>query len=291
MPANAADAVHLDDAAPASLPSPPRAAAAARAAVNGVEAAEVVGTILQALLSLQRPARLKDIEANTGIAAAKLHRYLVSLVRCGLVARESGGNRYDFGLLAYRMGQVAARDAGAFALLEPYFEDFVARLGNPDQGQAVGIGQWIGRGATIVRWFERDSPLSVRPKPGVALSVTGSATAKLLAAHQPRETTEPLVREELLQAGDCSPAAIDAVYADYAAIRAAGIASSRSALRQGLDALAVPLFDHDGQVIASVTVLGVAPQFEAAPDGHTATLLQRLGRELSERIGGRVQAS
>jgi len=55
---------------------------------GGVDAVEVVGTILQALLTLPRPARLKELEAKTGIASAKLHRYLVSMIRCGLVTRD-----------------------------------------------------------------------------------------------------------------------------------------------------------------------------------------------------------
>jgi DNA-binding IclR family transcriptional regulator len=253
--------------------------------VGGVDAVEVVGTILQAMLRLPRPARLKDLEADTGIAAAKLHRYLVSMVRCGLVAREPGGHRYDFGLLAYRMGQVTAHDSNALAFLESHFEEFVARLGKPDLGQAVGIGQWVGRGATIVRWFESNAPLSIRTKPGVALSVTASATAKLLAAYQPRDATEPLVRQELQEQGKASKAAIEAVYAEYAAIRKDGIAWSLGARRDGLNALSVPLFDHEGQVIAAVTVLGMAPHFDAAPHGAAARLLRQLGKELSARMG------
>jgi predicted transcriptional regulator len=39
------------------------------------------------LVALPRPVRLKDLEDHTGIASAKLHRYLVSMIRCGLVRR------------------------------------------------------------------------------------------------------------------------------------------------------------------------------------------------------------
>jgi DNA-binding IclR family transcriptional regulator len=252
---------------------------------QGVDAVEVVGTILQALLSLPRPARLKDLETKTGIAAAKLHRYLVSMVRCGLVSRHEGSNRYDFGLLTYRMGQVAAHDHSALSLLEPMFEKFVDELGHPDIGQAVGIGQWVGRGATIVRWFESSSPLSIRMKPGVDLSVTASATAKLLAAYLPRETTETLVRQELEEKGTCTEEEVEKVYADYAAIRQSGIAFSLGARRSGLNALSAPLFDHEGKVIAAITILGMAPHFDASLTGSAANLLRKLSKDLSEQIG------
>src|SRR6201992_1923132 len=198
--------------------------ATAETARGGVDAVEVVGTILQALLSLPRPARLKELEAKTGIASAKLHRYLVSMIRCGLVTRETGGHRYDFGLLPYRISHVASHDHSALSFLEPHVEAVVAQLAKPALGQGVGIGQWVGRGVTIVRWFETNSPLSIRMKPGVGLSVTASATAKLLAAYQARGITEPIVRQELLEQGFGSNKAVEAVYAEYAAIRKSGIA-------------------------------------------------------------------
>ena len=252
---------------------------------NGVDAVEVVGTILQSLLSLPRPVRLKDLESHTGIAAAKLHRYLVSMVRCGLVRQDEGSRRYDFGLLTYRMGQVASHDHNALSVLEPRFEEFVARLHKPDLGQAVGIGQWVGHGATIVRWFESNAPLTIRTKPGVGLSVTASATAMLLAAYLPREVTEPVVRRELQEKGKAGKAAVEAVYAQYAAIRANGIAASHGARRTGLNALSVPLFDHQDKVVAAVTILGMGPQFEAKPASTSGRLLRQLGQELSALLG------
>ena len=255
---------------------------------QGVDAVEVAGTILQALLRLPRPTRLKELEAATGIAAAKLHRYLVSMIRCGLVSRQETGSRYDFGLLTYRMGQVAAHDHSVLSLLEPMFERFVAELGHPDLGQAVGIGQWVGHGVTIVRWFESNSALSVRMKPGINLSITTSATAKLLAAYLPREVTEALVRQELLDKGSATDAEVNKVYAHYAAIRKSGMARSMGARRSGLHALSVPLFDQQGHVTAAITILGMSPQFEADPKSAAARMLRTLGRKLSAQLGAAV---
>ena len=256
---------------------------------QGVDAVEVVGTILQALLRLPRPTRLKELETVTGIASAKLHRYLVSMIRCGLVSRHESSSRYDFGLLTYRMGQVAAHDHSALSLLEPMFERFVAAMGNPDLGQAVGIGQWVGHGATIVRWFESTSDLSVRMKPGVSLSITASATAKLLAAYLPRDKTELLVRRELLEKGSCTDRKVNQVYAEYAAIRRNGIAGSLESRRSGLNALSVPLYDQQGNVAAAITTLGMSPHFDGNTEGAAAHMLRRLGQELSRQMGAAVR--
>jgi DNA-binding IclR family transcriptional regulator len=202
------------------------------------------------------------------------------------VRRHESGNRYDFGLLMYRMGQVAAHDNSIVSLLEPLIEQFIADSADADLGQAIGIGQWVGHGATIVRWFETHSQFTIRMKPGSNLGVTGSATAKLLAAYLPRETTEPIVREELSAKEACTTDAINKVYKEYEQIRKKGIARSLGARREGLNALSVPLLDHRGTVIACITALGMSPHFDTSLDGDAAVSLLALGKKLSAQIGG-----
>ncbi len=252
---------------------------------QGVEAAEVVSLILEGMLHIPRPVRLKDLEKQTGMAAAKLHRYLVSMVRGGLITKSVDGSRYDFGLLAYRIGQSATHDHNSWELLQPFFEEFIGQLRHDDLGQAVGIGRWVGNGATMVKWFERDSPLSIRSNPGVQLGVTTSATAKLLAAYLPAEITQPLVVRELKERDAYSAAQVKKVFQEYDRIVQSGIAHSIGARRTGLNALSTPLFDSTGQVVAAITILGMAPHFNAQLDGPAAELLKTLGQQMSTRLG------
>ncbi len=254
---------------------------------QGVEAAEIVSSILEGMLQTPRPVRLKDLEAQTGIAAAKLHRYLVSMLRGGLITKTVDGSRYDLGLLAYRIGQSATHDQHSWDLLQPFFEDFIGQLHGDELGQAVGIGRWVGTGATMVKWFERDSPLSIRSNPGVQLGVTTSATAKLLAAHLPAQITHPLVVRELKERDAYSTAQVKKIAQEYAQIVQSGIAQSMGARRTGLNALSTPLFDSTGQVVAAITILGMAPHFKAQLDGRAAALLKTWGQQMSHKLGYR----
>jgi DNA-binding IclR family transcriptional regulator len=49
--------------------------------------------------------------------------------------------------------------------------------------------------------------------------------------------------------------------------------------------LSVPLLDHEAKVVAAVTVLGMAPQFDAKPASAAGKLLKQLGHELSSLLG------
>ena len=247
---------------------------------QGIDAVEVAGAILQALLRCPRPARLKDIEIATGIPSAKIHRYLVSMIRCGLVRRHGSGNRYDFGLLAHQVGQVVTRDNDVVAQIEARLAEFSQHV-----GEVVGVAQGVGNGVAFVNWFESSPEFSIRLKPGMQLGVTTSATAKLLAAYLAREVTEPLVRSELAERHVETAEQTELVYREYAEIRARGIANSLGARRSGLNALSVPVFDHDGRVVVAVTALGMAPRFDADIAGTLATQMLALSEELSAQMG------
>jgi DNA-binding IclR family transcriptional regulator len=255
-------------------------ATAAGASRQGIDAVEVAGAILQALLRCPRPARLKDIEIATGIPSAKIHRYLVSMIRCGLVRRHGSSSRYDFGLLAHQVGQVVARDNDVVSQMEARLAQFSQQI-----GEVVGVAQWVGNGVAFVNWFESSPEFSIRLKPGMQLGVTTSATAKLLAAYLPREITEPLVRSELVARQTPSAGEIERVYGEYAEIRTRGIAHSLGARRSGLNALSVPIFDRDGQVVVAVTALGMAPRFDADIMGALAGQMRTLSEELSAQMG------
>jgi DNA-binding IclR family transcriptional regulator len=247
---------------------------------HGIDAVEVAGAILQGLLRCERPARLKDIEIATGIPSAKIHRYLVSMIRCGLVRRHGSSGRYDFGLLAHQVGQVVARDNEVVSQIEARLAQFSQEI-----GEVVGVAQWVGDGVVFVNWFESSPEFSIRLKPGMRLGVTTSATAKLLAAYLAREVTEPLVRAELAEREMNTAEQIELVYREYADIRARGIANSLGARRSGLNALSVPVFDSDGQVVVAVTVLGMAPRFDADMAGPLAGQMLALSAELSAQMG------
>jgi DNA-binding IclR family transcriptional regulator len=117
------------------------------------------------------------------------------------------------------------------------------------------------------------------------LGVTTSATAKLLAAYSAREVTEPLVRSELAERHMEPAEQTELVYREYAEIRARGIANSLGARRSGLNALSVPIFDHDGRVVVAVTALGMAPRFDADLAGTLARQMLALSEELSVQMG------
>ena len=74
---------------------------------NGVQSLEIGLSVAHVLVNSQGPMMLKDIAQQAGMSPAKAHRYLVSLIRAGLVEQDPASSRYDLGPFALNIGLVA----------------------------------------------------------------------------------------------------------------------------------------------------------------------------------------
>jgi len=247
---------------------------------RGVGSVDVAGEILRAMLRLQGAARLKDLERETGIAAATIHRYLISLMRCGLARRVEGSNRYDFGLLAYQIGQVASHGNDMVSMIAPSLSEFAEEI-----HETCAVGIWLGDGVVMARWFEANQAISISLKPGRRLPLSSSSTGRLWAAYLPREETQSLVAEELAGQGKTTPEAIEALYAELEAIREAGISQGLGRHIKGIRSLSVPVFDHQGRMTVALSAIGNEATFNADLDGPIAHALIALGSRLSAQLG------
>jgi len=254
---------------------------ASMARKRGIDSVEVAGTILQASLRLGASFRLKDLELETGIPSATLYRYMVSLTECGLVQRVESGTRYTLGLLAFQLGQRASQGNDLVSLAASHVQEFSESI-----GETCAIGLWFDQGATIVRWFEINSSISISLRLGALLPVLGSSTARVLAANLPPQLTAPVIRQELI-ARDGNDAQLDRVFAELAQVKAAGIAGAEGTHIRGISSLSVPVLGHDGQAVMAVAVIGNQLNFAADAKGATATKLMALGSKLSNYVGSR----
>lgn len=252
----------------------------ARAKRGGVEAAEVVGAILRGMVSLRPPCRLKDLESATGIAAPKLHRYLVSMLASGLVRKSDDGTRYQFGLLAYSLAAAVESATDFVSALSP----LVAELADT-VGESAGLALWTSDTATVVRWFQGPSDLSIALRPNARLGLTTSTTGRVFGAFLPRELIEPLVVGELA-ANPQTELSLEAVFRQFAAVRKTGVAVGKGMRVRGIHSLSAPVFDRDGEIAACITILGPEARLNVSSGSEHYRAVVAACQSLSMQLGG-----
>jgi DNA-binding IclR family transcriptional regulator len=140
----------------------------------------------------------------------------------------------------------------------------------------VAIAVWGSRGPTIVRVAEAPSPVHISMRHGTVMSLSGTASGRLFAAHLPKAKVRAALANE---------AAPEAELLEE--VRRQGIASSKDGVVAGVSALAAPVFDEEGRIVLSLTAIGPSGSFDLRLNGKLAPELRRAGLELSRQLGWR----
>lgn len=216
--------------------------------------------------------------------AAKAHRYLVSFMRMGLVEQDANTGRYDLGGFSLELGLASLARLDPVRLAAPVLEDLCERI-----GETVALAMWGTHGATCVRWVEAGGPITVTLRTGVVLPLTTSATGRSFAAFYRSPYLKKQLDEEIragAEAAHTTPTAfrreLDALLEE---IRSHGISRASGSLTPGINGFSAPVFDHTGNMVASITSLGPIGNFDNEWDSPLAQSIKDAAATLSKRLG------
>ena len=251
-----------------------------------VQAAETCLAVLKALTTLGGRASLTAIGAAVDESPAKVHRYLASLMAEGLVEQDRGGTQYALGSEAIRVGLAAMRQSDPIRVAEP------ALLHLRETLQVTSFVAVMGNlGPVIVRFEEPSLPVTVNVRVGSVMSMIWSAAGRAFFAFMDdRRQVDALGQQELEQAPAAKRALLskkDPLNCLRAEIRAAGCASIRDINLPGISAVAAPVYDYTGHVVAVLCALGASGGFDPDPQGTIARAICAEAATVSASLGYR----
>lgn len=244
--------------------------------------------ILKALARLGGAASLTALAQAVEESTAKVHRYLASMVEEGLVVQDVTSQRYVLGPEAIHIGLAALRQCDPIRAGEPALLRLQAEL-----GVTCFIAVMGNRGPTILRIEEPPLPVVVNVRAGSVLPLLWSATGQAFLGWMEGEAIDQQAQSDW----DAASAAQRTLLTDLAAttaspidalrsrVRAQGCATVRDLLTAGISAVAAPILQHDGHVVAVLTALGASGGFDPEPDGRIAGRVVREAEEISRALG------
>lgn len=248
---------------------------------QGIQSIEVGGRLLEALAYAPHSLMLRDLAAAADMAPAKAYRYLVSFIRIGLVEQERDTGRYTLGAFSLQLGLSALARMEPVTLATSILRDLGEAI-----GQTVAIAVWGNQGATIVRWFGSDTPVSASLRLGSVMPLSRSATGRAFLTFLPRETTARFLKQEL--AGNrrlgLSPVSTEELEPCIQRTLRDGIARTSDFI-PGISGMAVPVFDYNGSMTLALVALGYKSTFDGSLNGTIATNILDIARQLSRRLG------
>jgi DNA-binding IclR family transcriptional regulator len=250
---------------------------------GGVQSIEVGMQILKVLTAAGGSISLNELSQRANIHPSKVHRYLVSLVHSGLVAKTAHG-QYDLGPYVLELGTsyLSRLDPGRIA------NDEMEKLrAKTDEGIILNV--WGSAGSTVIRWFQSRHPISVGIRPGATFMTTMSASGHLFLAHLPESETRAIVERELQQLRQQKHPQAPKTMQDIESIklqaRQRGLSRVCGHSVEGISALSAPIFDYKGDITLTLALFGFTSTFDDEWDGRNARMLRHAAAQISHQLG------
>lgn len=253
---------------------------------HGVQSLEVGMSILRAMVTGRRSMMLKEIAQAASMPPSKAHRYLVSLIRSGLVEQDRLTSRYDLGAFALNLGLVALDRVDRIRLGLAAINDL-----RDATNETVALSVWGDGGPVVVRWERPRRPITVNVVTGTSLSLLRSAGGRVFAAWLPERQTAALIESELERGkAPAGVSTMDDARALLAKVREEGLAViTGDYFAHGVEAAAVPVFNFNNEITMAIAIVGVEGAMDLTPDGATLAVLRRTAADLSRRLGATLE--
>jgi DNA-binding IclR family transcriptional regulator len=225
---------------------------------------------------------LKELAAATGLARAKVHRYLTSLRNAGFVIQHTDTGHYQIGPAIIEIGLIGLRR------INPVAEVCNALPALRDQiNQTVTAAVWGENGPIVVGMQENDDWLTMNVRVGSHLPILTTAIGRTFLAHLPQHVTRPLVLREQREAQVKKIALPSAqeIGALISEIRFRRLARAPSALLPGVDAIAAPVFNDHGDIVSVICVVARANAEITGWNGSAVRALTEMTARISAQLG------
>jgi DNA-binding IclR family transcriptional regulator len=251
----------------------------AREDAGPVQSVDRAVAILE-ILARDGEAGVTEVARELGVHKSTASRLLAALDRRELVSQDTARGRFRLGVGLVRLAGAASRKLDLVQESRP-----VCRALAREVGETVNIAILSGRDALYLDQVAGPAALSPHNWAGQRIPLHATSDGKVLLAYLPAaEITEHLAPplRRFTEHTITAPAAFGRLLAE---VRRRGYATAVDELEEGLTAVAAPVRDAAGDVIASVSASGPSFRIPAERIGALGAAVQHAARDISRRLG------
>lgn len=250
----------------------------ARSTLGGVQSVDRAIRAMK-ILAATGGAGVSDVADQIGVHKSTAFRLLAALEEHDLVRQAESRGHYELGFGIQRLASAVTGQMDLVRQARPVMDDLAERLGETvniavlRDHIVVNVGQSIGGSAVAAHnWIGELTPPHATSSGKVLLAALlpdeRLPLLENLAAYTDRTITDGAVLEAQLKEAAES-----------------GCAQTEDEYELGLRAVAVPVRDYTGDVIAALSVSGPSYRFDDDRLPEIIELLQEAGRAASARLG------
>ncbi len=247
---------------------------------SGVRSIERAVAILKAFSLEEEELGVTELSQKLDLHKSTVSRLLASLQREGLVEENPVTRKYRLGIALVTLGELVLQRLDVTQVARPLMQGLAdttqetVNLAVRDRDEVVNVAQVPSPQAVrYIGWIGRRAPLHC------------TSTGKVLLAHLPTPEQEEIIARGLPQYTPSTITHPNLLRQELARVREQGYAIGHEEFEIGLNAIAAPVYNHTGDVIAAISASG--PSFRLSPDRFStvADHVQQAALTLSRQLG------
>ncbi|MBM4761161.1 IclR family transcriptional regulator [Bacillus sp. B15-48] len=242
---------------------------------QGIQSIEVGIDILKKIAEAGKPVTITEIAVICETSKSKLHRYLTSFVRTGILEKTQDG-KYILGTELVLLGFKASQKLNIIDISSPHLLDLKDIL-----NETVALAIWGQEGPFFVSWEEANGPVNIGIKVGSQVSVTQSAAGLIFAAFLPEHVTARKIDEELT----ADMAELDDFKEQVNFVQQNNYSFVKGSTIPGISAIAAPIFERTSNLVAVLTVVGLEHSLDTSINSVAVLQLKEKANLISRLLG------
>jgi DNA-binding IclR family transcriptional regulator len=231
----------------------------------------------------RREVGVVEVAELLGRPKSTASRWLAAMERAGFLERDATSSRYRLSLRLAALGEVARQTTTLQRTALPLLSWLAEQT-----GETANLTVLVGLEAVNVEVADSPRPVMHIGWVGRRLPVHATASGKILLAHAGNAIVTEVLAGGLAGFTRETITDGDALRAELELIRARGYATVWAELEPDLAAVAAPVRDHRGVVVAAIAIGGPVSRCPREQLDTLALQVLRAGDELSEKMGYRA---
>lgn len=221
-----------------------------------------------------------ELSAELGYSKSMVHRLLRTFMQHEFIAQDPETSRYRLGMSVLRL----ADGVGGPDDLRLTARDPMRELATLTKRTCV-LTVVDGMHAVSIHKIDSPDRLKVTLRVGYRSPLYAGASAKVLLAFLPTSEQEVVLQGKLLPMTDNTVQNADVLRQQLQQIREQGYCITKSELDEGLAAIATPIYNHSGRVIAGLSIVGLAQSFDAKNSVQLVEQTMSTAAHISAKLG------
>jgi len=253
---------------------------AASGVEQGLPTAIVSLKVIEALAAAPGGLGVTRLAEMLGMPKARIHRHLSMLREHGYVSQDPRNNLYRVGWQMFLLGRACTSRFDVMSLAKPVLEQLRDLV-----GQTVVIATYSEDEVVVIDFLRGTAPVEITLRPGTRFPLNAVAQGKVVLAFAPEAIRQRFLHTSLQRSTPRTITDPDRLRAEIDLVRRRGWADAPEELYVGVNALAAPLLQANGELFGTVAIIGSIHYLPGTPEPAHVEALVDAARKISGLMG------